>query len=183
LDQNQQYIIQEAIKGDKVYQRKLYEMYRTRWYMICLRYGNSKIQADDLLQEGLIRIFQNLHQYNPKLSKFGTWSSRVVVNAALRSLEKSNWLKTIGSLEEADELVSQSPSVMDEISAKELTFMIQQLPVGYRIVFNMYAIEGYSHKEISTELGISEGTSKSQLSKARKHLRSALESQLNVTRS
>lgn len=139
------------------------------------------MQADDIFQEGLIQIFNSLKQFDESRGLFSTWSSRVMVNAALRYLKKYSWINSMGDLGDELERESDCESVMEHLAAKELTQMIQLLPVGYRMVFNMFAVEGYSHKEIAKELGISEGTSKSQLSKARRELRKQLESQLKIS--
>lgn len=174
-------IIQLSIEGNAEAQRELYEEHRVYWYMLCMRYGKSKAQADDIFQEGLIKVYNDLYQYNESKSAFKTWSSRVMVHAALRYLKKYTWVDTLSLQDEAAYYEDNDETVFSKLAARELTMVVQQLPLGYRLVFNMYAIEGYSHKEISAELGISDGTSKSQLSKARKYLRNKLESQLKIT--
>jgi len=175
------HIIKSCIAGDEKAQRSLYEMYKTRWYMTSLRYGKNKTQADDIFQEGMIQIYKDLHQFDNSKSAFATWSSRVLVNSALKYLKKFNWIDTVSEFEEAKELEDQGESIYQKLASKELTKLVQKLPLGYKLVFNMYVIEGYGHKEIAKELGISEGTSKSQLSKARRALRHQLESQLNYS--
>jgi len=169
-------IIKLILEGDKSAERMLYDLFKTRWYMIAVRYSNTKDEANDLMQEGLIQIYKDLHQYNGKRSKFGTWSSRIMVHAALKYLKLHQWQNTFLEIENKDSLYEEI--VYSNIAAKELTQMIQKLPLGYKIVFNMYVIEGYSHKEIAEELNIAVGTSKSQLSKAKRMLRFELEKQL-----
>jgi len=176
-----QKIIKRAADGHESAQRKLYEQYRNQWYMLSLRYGKNKSQADDIFQEGLINIYKDLHQFDASRSAFGTWSSRVMINAALRYLKKYNWIDSFSDLDYAADKGDESETVYQKLAAKELTEIIKQLPLGYRLVFNMYAIEGFSHKEIADQLGITVGTSKSQLSKARAQLRSVLEQQLIVS--
>ena len=175
---NIQDIISSSIRGDQKSQRELYEAFKVRWYMIALRYGKNKMQAEDILQEGLIAIFKNLHQYDHKKAAFSTWSTRVLINAGLRYLKKNSWTNTFKDIDDVYNLGDESETIYEQLSAKELTSLVQKLPTGYRLVFNMYAVEGYSHKEIAQELGIEIGTSKSQLSKARKTLRTYLENQL-----
>jgi len=119
-----------------------------------------------------------LHQYDERKSQFSTWSSRVIVNAALRYLKKNSWNATFSELDRDQETNSNEVPVYDQLAEQELISLLQTLPTGYRIVFNMYAIEGYGHKEIAEALGITIGTSKSQLSKARKMLRAKLETHL-----
>ena len=179
--QNLPNIIKLAIDGNAEAQRELYEEHRVYWYMLCMRYGKSKTQADDIFQEGLIKVYKDLYQFDDGKSAFRTWSSRVMVHSALRYLKKYTWLDTLSLEEEASHYEDTDETVYSKLAARELTMVVQQLPIGYRLVFNMYAIEGYSHKEIAAELGISDGTSKSQLSKARKYLRNKLESQLKIT--
>ncbi|MFK7807417.1 MAG: RNA polymerase sigma factor [Saprospiraceae bacterium] len=173
-----QTIITESIEGIEESQRELYLRYRSKWYMLCLRYGKNKYEADDIFQEGLIRVYKDLHQFDETRSGFETWSSRLMSHAALRYLKKNNWHQAITNIEEVQEAPDEQETVYDHLAAKELTSIIQELPIGYRLVFNMYVLEGYSHKEIATELNISEGTSKSQLFKAKKMLRGKIEFQL-----
>ncbi|MEL6719156.1 MAG: RNA polymerase sigma factor [Bacteroidota bacterium] len=170
--------IKAIVKGDPRARKQLYEQYKIPFFMICLRYGRDRSEAEDMLQEAFMVIFKDIGQYAGK-GNFEGWMKRVVVNAALRYLRK--WKRSIIALEdyvEEDTFVAEE-SYNSQLSLQELTQMIQQLPVGYRTVFNMYVIDGYTHKEISTYLNISEGTSKSQLSKARKLLRTMLEQQLS----
>lgn len=143
--------------------------------MLCQRYGTNKQEADDIMQEGLIQIFKDLHQFDASKAGFATWSSRVMSHAALRFLKKNQWHQTLLNIEDQHETEDDNLTIYDQLAAKELTRLIQQLPIGYRIVFNMYVLEGYSHKEIGVALNISEGTSKSQLSKAKNALRQKLE--------
>jgi len=171
-------LIKKCIRGDQTAQRRLYELHRTRWYMLSLRYGKSKTQADDIFQEGIIQIFNDLRQFDSERGAFTTWSSRVLVNAALRFLKKHSWLNAISQDDQFIEIESNDETIYQQLAAKELTQLIQKLPVGYRLVFNMYVLEGYKHREIASELGITEGTSKSQLAKARKQLKAMLEGQL-----
>lgn len=178
--ENLQHIIQQSIKGNVKAQRELYDAYNTKWYMLSLRYGKNKMQAEDIFQEGMIQIFNSLHQYNAEKSAFATWSSRVLINAGLRYLKKNNWMASFDDLDYTINTEDKSVPIYSKLAVQELTLLIQDLPLGYRIVFNMFVLEGYSHKEIAKELGISEGTSKSQLSKARREMRKKLESQLTT---
>jgi len=171
---NIQHTIKSCIRGDEKAQRELYVAYRTKWYMTAMRYGKNKQQADDILQEGLIQIFNSLKDFDEKKAIFYTWSTRVLIYA-----EKYNWADNFKEMEEAEAFEDTEESIYQKLAAKELTMMIQQLPLGYRLVFNLYVLEGYTHKGIAEQLGISEGTSKSQLSKARKYLREKLESHLS----
>ena len=173
-------ILVEILKGDKLAERALYDMFKRRWYMLAQRYARTTHDANDIMQEGLIQIYTDLHQYDARKSQFSTWSSRVIVNTALRYLKKNNWHNTLLEVEKSDVINSEQDDIYSDLAAQELVYMIQQLPLGYRIVFNMNVIEGYTHKEISKKLNIAEGTSKSQLSKAKRMLRNQLENQLKA---
>ena len=168
-------LIKNILLGKKSFERILYERHRQRWFRLALRYGKNRVEAQDVFQEGLISVFKDLRQFDSERGEFIQWSNRVMVNAALRFLKKNQWQNTFTDLKIAKNEQEISESILDRIAAKELVQIIQQLPLGYRIVFNMYVIEGFSHKEIATELNISTGTSKSQLSKAKKALRNILE--------
>ncbi len=146
--------------------------------MSAMRYGKNKNQADDIFQEGLIQIFNSLKNFDPNKAGFYTWSTRILVYSALKFLKKYNWTDSFDDHIEPEEFRDTQENIYEKLAAKELTEMIQKLPLGYRLVFNLYIIEGYTHKEIAEQLGISEGTSKSQLSKAKKFLREKLESHL-----
>ncbi|MGB0839931.1 MAG: RNA polymerase sigma factor [Chitinophagales bacterium] len=171
----EQQLINKAKRGDKRASQQLYEQYERYWFRICLRYGKNRGEAQDILQEGLIAVFRGLKSFNAEKGQFKSWSSKVVVNAALQYLKKHQWQQSLGDLNEAHTSVDFSASILDRLAAKELIALIQQLPLGYRIVFNMYVLEGYSHKEIAQQLNISVGTSKSQLSKAKRTLRERIE--------
>jgi len=160
-------IINACIKQDKKAQRTLYKKYASIMYGICLRYCNRKAEAEDVLQEAFIKIFSNIKTYRCEGS-FEGWLKRIVVNTAL-NYYKSNLKR---AFDESIDCVQEGHLATDnnnetDLSAEELMKMINELADGYRIVFNLYAIEGYSHKEIAEMLNISENTSKSQLSRAR----------------
>ncbi len=168
--QSDNHLIHKIIKGDKSATRILYDRYESHWFRVCLRYGRNRNEAEDIFQEGAVRVLQSLKQYDAERGAFSTWSNRVIVNVALRYLKKHQWQQSFRDLEIVSGQVDFDENILGKITAKELIELIQQLPSGYRVVFNMYEIEGYSHKEIAEELNISIGTSKSQLHKAKKML-------------
>lgn len=170
--------MRKCIRGNKKAQNLLYQMYKHLWYKVSLRYAQTQEEAQDILQEGLIRIFCDLQQYDSSKSQFSTWSTKVIVNAAIRYLKRNQWHKEFSDISEASNTQDKTYDAIDLLSEKELTHLISKLPTGYRLVFNMYVIEGYKHHEIASKLDISEGTSKSQLSKAKKMLRTNLETLL-----
>lgn len=172
--QDDSILIKKILSGERRAERDLYEKYKRRWFRLCLRYGNSRHEAEDILQDGLSYVFKDLHQFNAERGAFLYWSNRVIINAALRYLKKNQWQKSFADLGEMREEPGKSDFIIEKISAKELTAVIQKLPLGYRVVFNLYVIEGFTHPEIAAQLDISVGTSKSQLSKAKRYLRKQL---------
>ncbi len=169
--------IKAAKKGESNAQRYLYEQYKVSLFAICLRYSRDRSEAEDILQEGFINIFKDLHQYTGEGNIEG-WMRRVMVNTALRYLRKwkKDWQHEDSKAHE--ESFQSQEVVFHQLGLEELTRMIQRLPSGYKVVFNLYVIEGYSHKEIADLLGVSVNTSKSQLFKAKAALRKQLEQQL-----
>ena len=156
-------------------QRVLYEKYKVKWFTICLRYAHNKSEAEDMLQEGLISIFKEMRQYDPKKAQFSAWSNKVMVNASLQHLRKWNKLTFNQQVDDYNNQLVSNEDVFDSLGARELMALVQNLPDGYRVVFNLYVIEGFKHKEIADFLSISENTSKTQLLKAKKMLRNQLE--------
>ena len=146
-------------------QRELYDMFRSKMFGICLRYAGNHEDAEDILQEGFLKVFEKINQFAFK-GAFEGWIRRIMVNTALEKYRlhyrQVSLNETIAEIE-----TSNDNDIISEIDVNELVKMIQDLSPRYRIVFNLFAIEGYSHKEISEILEISEGTSKSNLSRAR----------------
>ena len=166
LEMTDEHILEAILREDASAQRLLYEKFARKMFGVCLRYTKQKEEAEDLLQEGFIKVFQKISSYKAEGSLEG-WIRRVMVNTALDHLrqQKMLWTDLADVKEEGDE-----PVIGHEIGAAELMAELQKLPIGYKTVFNLHAIEGYSHKEIGVMLGISEGTSKSQYSRARNQL-------------
>lgn len=159
-------------RGEPKAQELLYRRLATQMFNLCLRYATSDFEAEDMMQAGFVKVFKNMVHFRGEGS-FEGWIRRIMVNTAIEIYRKNlRSLKTIDITEVFDH--EQQTFDMDGLEAEDLMKLIQQLPDGYRIVFNMYAIEGYSHQEIATTLQISEGTSKSQLSRARVWLRNKL---------
>jgi RNA polymerase sigma factor (sigma-70 family) len=156
-------------------QRHVYELYADRMMALCVRYARDRDEAADILQEGFIRVFRKIDTFKEEGSLEG-WIRRVITNVAIRSYQRNARLHVAVDLEEAEREVGVNGLDADH-SAEELLAMIQRLPDGYRVVFNLFAIEGYSHEEIAEQLEISVGTSKSQLSRARQSLQRMLEQQ------
>lgn len=162
-------LVNRCLKGERKAQYELYRRYSGKMYGVCLRYGKNVQEAQDILQEGFILIFNKLHTFRFEGSLEG-WIRRLIISAALEWLRKhkNNYLNN--ELKE-DSIDCVAPeSAIDEIEIDELNKKIRSLPPGFRMVFNMYAIEGYSHKEIAEALNISVSASKSQYSRAKQQL-------------
>lgn len=167
-------LINKCKEGDRRAQEELYRLYSPMLMGVCLRYASNKEEAEDFLQEGFIKIYANLYQYRP-IGSFSSWLRKVVVNVALQKLRRKKTPFADVEIDRIADAVESTEDIFSQFGAKMLIRLIQQLPDGYRTVFNMYVIEGYSHKEIAAQLGINEATSKSQLSRAKAALRKMLE--------
>ncbi len=168
-------VIQDCIAGNRTSQERLYRYFAPRMYAICLRYANDRQGAEDILQEGFIKVFNNLDKFRGDGS-FEGWMKRVFVNTSIEHYRKSVVNQRFVDIESAYHVSCKTESAVEKLSRKDLLRLVQQLPIGYRTVFNLYAIEGFTHREISAQLGISEGTSKSQLARARAMLQKMLKS-------
>jgi RNA polymerase sigma factor (sigma-70 family) len=165
-------IISLCIKGNYTAQKALYDKYSKLFYTICLRYCKDEDEAQDILQDAFIKIFKNLSQFKHEGS-FEGWMKRIVVNTSIEYYRKKIHFLSIEDNENSEEMPMQIDN--NNIDESILLGLIQALPNGFRMIFNMYVIEGYNHIEIAEKLGISEGTSKSQLSRARALLQKKIE--------
>jgi len=157
----------------------LYDRLAPRMFPLCIRYVGDRALAEDILQDGFITLFTRLKDYKGEGS-FEGWARRIFVTTALMDLRKKDALKMSEDLDAARGLKTETVSQVQNIGYKELMELIMTLPPGFRTVFNMYAIEGYSHKEISEILGISETTSRTQLSRARIWLQNKIKEREDV---
>ena len=146
-------------------QEELYRRFSPRMYAVCLRYAGNSEEAQDILQEGFIKVFKKLDSFRSEGS-FEGWVRRIFVNTAIEHFRRKRYLMPVTEKEE-NTLEGKTASALDDLAAKDIMALVQELSPGYRTVFNMYVVEGYTHKEIADMLGISEGTSKSQLSRAK----------------
>nr|WKN36639.1 sigma-70 family RNA polymerase sigma factor [Tunicatimonas sp. TK19036] len=158
-------------KNDSRSQKMVYERFAPTMFAVSLRYVKDQDNAQDVLVKGFMKVFSNILQYKGDGS-FEGWIRRIMVNEALMFLRKNKNMSVEVDIEEARDTAA---STYDHLEAEDLLSLVQQLPIGYRTVFNLYAIEGYSHAEIANMLNISEGTSKSQLSRAKQLLRQLLD--------
>ncbi len=166
-------LVAGCIKGDPVAQKSLYQRFSRKMMSICMRYANSRDQAQDMLQDGFVKVFQKIDHYRGD-GPLGGWIARTMVNTALDHIRRNKMFDQSLDLTEAEHLHQGDETVLTGMSANELMELIQALPTGYRTVFNLFVLEGYAHKEIAEMLGVSENTSKSQFMKARAYLRKLL---------
>lgn len=172
-------IIKGCVDGKRLAQNELYKRFAGKMYAVCVRYSKDATEAEDVLQDGFVKVFQNIQNFKNEGS-FEGWVRKIMVNTALEKFRKKNHLYPVGEIFElAKDLKHED--VENNIHAEELMKVIQKLSPGYRTVFNLFAIEGYSHKEIGDKLGISEGTSKSQLARARAVLQDEVEKLYNIS--
>ena len=176
---SEQQLIDLCIKGDRIAQRAIYDRLAPRMFSVCIRYVCDRMVAEDILQDGFITLFSKIGSYKGDGS-FEGWARKIFVNTALMYLRKKDALKMSEELENARNLSSDLSSQMQNIGYKELMKLITSLPPGFRTVFNMYVIEGYSHKEIADMMSITETTSRTQLSRARLWLQSKIKAQENA---
>jgi len=146
-------------------QQELYQRFASKMYGVCLRYAGNAEEAEDILQDGFIKVFNKIDSYRSEGS-FEGWIRRIFVNTAIEHFRKRIYLQPITDTEE-NTIQGKYLSALDHMAEKDIIHLVQQLSPGYRTVFNMYVVEGYTHRQIAEALGISEGTSKSQLSRAK----------------
>ncbi len=158
-------LITGCINGNRKMQEELYRIFSPKMFAICMRYCSNYQEAEDLLQEGFIKVFGNISRFRNEGS-FEGWMKRIFVNTAIEGFRKNHFLNNMMEVEEMKNDIVQEDD-FHQLSAADLLRMVQALSPGYRTVFNLYAIEGYNHQEIADMLGISVGTSKSQLARAR----------------
>ncbi len=166
-------LIKGCLAGDRRMQEELYNRFAPKMYAVCLRYSNNPDDAQDLLQEGFIKIFKNLDRFRAEGS-FEGWIRRVFVNTSIEHYRRK---VNVSSTSDREDILAEDTSwnALDKLAEKDIIKLVQELSPGYRTVFNLYAIEGYAHKEIGYLLGISEGTSKSQLARAKGILQKKVE--------
>jgi RNA polymerase sigma-70 factor (ECF subfamily) len=169
---NEEELIKGCVRRERSAQKHLYEKFSPKMYAICCRYVKDSMEAEDVLITAFTKILDRIEQFKGEGS-FEGWIRRVVVNEALTYLRKNRSMYIETELDAAYREPDYQ-TLSDHLEAEDLLNLIQELPAGYRIVFNLYAIDGYSHKEIAEQLNITESTSKSQLSRARVFLQKLL---------
>jgi len=166
-------LIKKCASGNSLAQKTFYEKFAGKMMGVCLRYAKDYEEAQDIMQDAFIKIFGKLANYEKKGSLEG-WVRRIVVNTALDSYRKNKKHQQNVGVDSVDYLLENKTFIIEELNANDLLAVIKTIPAGYQMVFNLFAIEGYSHREIAEKLNITESTSKSQYSRARKLLREIL---------
>lgn len=169
-------LIVRCTKYDRKAQRELYERYSSRMYSLCLRYSKDKESAKDVLQDGFVTVFTKIGTYKG-IGAFEGWMRRIFVNTALMRLRKAD---IFNDIEDISYKAASDEDIAGDVGGKEIMKIVSSMPAGFRTVFNMSVVDGYSHREIAGMLGITEGASRSQLSRARLWLQKRL-SELNMT--
>jgi RNA polymerase sigma factor (sigma-70 family) len=167
-------LILMCAKGDRRCQNILYEHFAPKMMAVCYRYSRSREDAEDTLMEGFLKVFDNIKQFRNEGS-FEGWVRKIMVNTAITKFNKTNTLSVVVNIESIHYGIKADDTIFEEMGAKQLMEMIQQLPPAYQMVFNLYCFEGMKHKEIAEKLGVSEGTSKSNLFDARAILKKTIE--------
>ncbi|MEO8412835.1 MAG: RNA polymerase sigma factor [Ginsengibacter sp.] len=172
-------LIKGCINGNRQMQEHLYKKFSPKMYGVCLRYLGNTDDANDVLQEGFIKIFKNLTKFRADGS-FEGWIRRIFVNTSIEHFRKKVKLYNVTEVQE-NTSEDTALNVLDTLAVKDIILLVNELSPGYKTVFNLHVIEGYSHKEIADLLGITEGTSKSQLARAKGVLKKSLEKMTNRT--
>ncbi len=171
-------LIRSCLQGQETAYKELFDLFSPKMLALCHRYAKDKYEAEDWLQEGFIRAFNNLKSFKFEGS-FEGWLRRIMINNALRNLNKPARKNTFAGLEQYLD-PGVDAQVLHSLAAEEIINVVNKLPDGYRTIFNLNVVEGYSHKEISELLGINESTSRSQLVKAKRALRNKLRKLLKL---
>ena len=171
---DEQELILGCIAARPKAQKALFDIYAPKLYVVCLRYLKDQMRAQDVLQDTFVKIFANISNYKSE-GAFEGWLKKIAVNTCLDQLRKDKKLLTDVSIDDVSHKLSSESFSAEKLMADDLLKLVQALPDGYRTVFNLFAIEGYSHQEIAAQLGISESTSKTQYLRARAYLKERIE--------
>lgn len=178
LDRHRE-LVQSCITGDRNSQKKLYDLFAPKMYGVCKRYSKSSEEAEEIMQDGFVQVFKSLHNFKFSGALEG-WIRTIMVYCAIQHYRSKPKLYPVILKEIVGETIIDKEDILTRIQEKELLKIVQDLSPGYRIVFNLYVFEGFKHREIAKKLGISEGTSKSNLTDARKILRNAIINSLKI---
>ena len=162
-------LVSECLKGKSSAQRTLFQLHSGKMFAVCLRYMGNTMEAEEVLQESFIKVFEKLNQWKGN-GPLGGWIRTIVVNTALTRIKNNKKFKLDKNIDEAVMLSDDREDQLEAMQAEDLMKLIAQMPEGYKAVFNLFAVEGYGHKEIAELLGVSESTSKTQFLKAKNWL-------------
>lgn len=166
-------LIDGCLNNDRKAQKLLYEKYSSKMFGVCMRYAKSKEEAEDILSDSFVQVFVKLSSFKREGS-FEGWIRRIVVNTSITAYRNNLKFNLNDEISEVHQLSDDNETAIDLLNVQQIKSIIQQMPDGYRMIFNLYVIEGYNHREIAELIGINEGTSKSQFSKAKKWLQNRL---------
>jgi RNA polymerase sigma-70 factor (ECF subfamily) len=172
-------LIQGCIRKDRYSQSRLYDHFAPSMFGVCLRYASNRQEAEEILQEGFMKVFENVHQFRNEGS-FEGWIRKIMVNCALQKYRSKSKMYAVVNIDMPGIEPQSNDEIINRIGTKELLKLVQLLPPAYRMVFNLFVFEGMKHREIAKHLGISEGTSKSNLSDARVILQKAVTNSMRV---
>jgi RNA polymerase sigma factor (sigma-70 family) len=173
VNMTEEAIFQGCLKNQAAAQRELYSRYSPKMLAVCYRFARNREDAEDMLQEGFIKVFSQIHTFQNK-GAFEGWIRRIIVHTCINNLKKNKRFNESVDLAYASSIQVREESVPSIVQAKQVVECIRMLPIGYRTVLNLYAIEGYSHKEIAQLLDIEESTSRSQYTRAKQMLEDIL---------
>lgn len=173
-------LIQSCIDGDRYSQNRLYEQYAPKMFAVCMRYSKNREEAEDILQDGFVQVFRSLHSFK-FAGSFEGWIRKIMVYTAVANYRAKSKMHAIINIEGMENIeMTNNEDIVALLGKKELLNMVQSLPPMYRMVFNLYVFEGLKHREIARELGVSEGTSKSNLFDAKMILQRAVGNSLKI---
>ena len=173
-------LIQDCIEGDRHSQNKLYEQYAPKMFAVCMRYSKSREEAEDILQDGFVQVFKSLHSFK-FAGSFEGWIRKIMVYTAIANYKRKSKMYAVINIEGIENTaLINNEDIISQLGKKELLKMVQSLPPMYRMVFNLYVFEGLKHREIGDQLGISEGTSKSNFFDAKAILQKAVADSLKI---
>ena len=180
LEQIEQ-LIEGCVNGNRQSQNQLYNLLMPKMFVVCLRYSKNREEAEEILQEGFIKVFEFIHQYKFN-GPFEGWVRKIMVNCALQKYRSKRQMHAVVNIDTTAVEQPGNEDIISQIGTKELLKMVQQLSPAYRTIFNLYVLEGMKHREIAEHLGISEGTSKSNLSDARAFLQKAVNNSMQFAK-
>jgi len=174
-------LIQACINGDRHSQNRLYELFSLKMFAVCMRYSKNREEAEEIMQEGFVQVFKSLHNFK-YTGSFEGWIRKIMVYCAIQHYRASPKLYPVTDLENIKGEQVCREDIIGRLQKKDLLKMVQALPPAYRMVFNLYVFEGLKHREIAVQLGISEGTSKSNFFDAKQILRKAIANSLKIAK-